>query len=444
MSKDFKEKIEMLNSEIENWLNFISNEKKPKERLKPIEDKVWELSKEKFILQTRLNRNFKKYKGIIFTVGFTPEPIILNILANDPQAVYFINTKESVKYIDRIIEETNLKPSQYMRGTMPKDSVLASFRLVKQGLHYLIEEKGINKNDISLDPTGGTKIMSVGCGLATSIMDLDILYISNDKYNSILRRPEPGSEKLKNIHDLKNILLGDKLIEDINISKNSINKISQYFKNITDTHIVLLMKKTGEHLSDIRFLNSHNLEGDIFSGLVTAINNLGEEVGKQIGFPQSDINTPELTFNFKEFKLNVMNGEFIRIVIISNDKIGELMREKSLELIDEYEEIHMIDLKNFNMEITKFNDFPAMTKEKLDLRLNEKSKLNIDQLYKYDKNTMIIYIFKKWYEKMKIKSEFTSFYPVMVPKILMRELGMKKKEARYWTYDLFKNNVFIQ
>jgi len=45
---------------------------------------------------------------------------------------------------------------------------------------------------------------------------------------------------------------------------------------------------------------------------------------------------------------------------------------------------------------------------------------------------------------MKIKSEFTSFYPLMVPKILMRELGMNKKEARYWTYDLFKNKMFIQ
>jgi len=443
LNKDFNEKIEMLSSEIEKNLKLIYNLKISKKSLKPIEDKVWELSKEKYVLETRSTRNFKQYKGIIFTVGFTPEPIILNILANEPQAVYFIHTKESEKHLDRIIEETNLKASQFKRGIMPKDSVLTSFRLVKKGLNFLIEEKEINKNEVAIDPTGGTKIMSVGCGFSTSIMDLNIIYISNKKYNPILRRPEPGSEHLVNIPNLKDILLGDKLIEDINISKNKIKRISQHFEDVTNTHVVLLMKKSGEHLSDIRYLESHNLDGDIFSGLIAAISNLGEEVGEQISFSQGDTSAPELTINYRKFKINIMDGEFIRVAIISDQEISDLIKEKSQVLVDEYEELHMVDLKLFSGNITQFKDFPAMAKKRLDLGLNEKNKLNINQLYKYDKNSMILYVLKNWYEKMKIESNLTSFYPVMIPKILMRELGMEKDEAHYWTYDLFKNNVII-
>ncbi len=286
--------------------------------------------------------------------------------------------------------------------------------------------------------------MSVGCGLATSLMNLHLLYISSEKYNPILRSPEPGSEYLVNIFDLKDILLGDKLIEDFEISKTAIRKISQYFKDVTNTYVVLLMKESGEHLSDVRFLKSHELDGDIFSGLVTAISDMVKEVCNKISFSSGDLNAPESIFNYGKFKMKIMSGEFIRLVVISTQKISKLTREKSLELIDEYEEIHRVDLKLFNGNIIKFKGFPAMAKEKLDLRLNAKSKLNLNQLCIYDKNSMVIYVLKNWYEEMKIKRNLTSFYPEMIPKILMRELGMEKDEARYWTYDLFKNNMLIQ
>ncbi len=176
-----------------------------------LRSELWELSKEKFVLETRKDPEFKRYRGIIFTVGFSPEPIILNILANEPEYMYFIYTKESEKCIDVVIEETKIKPSQYQKAQIPRESAADSYHLVKKGVKFLIEEKGVKKTEIGLDPTGGTKIMSVGCGIAASIFDLNILYINNKRYNPELRRPEPGSEILVSVPNPFDIYQDDKI-----------------------------------------------------------------------------------------------------------------------------------------------------------------------------------------------------------------------------------------
>ena len=82
MMEKLKEEIGMLKSQIERNLSLISELRSQNRDFKPIIKEIWKLSKKKFVLQSRSNPNFKKYKGLIFTVGLTPEPIILNIMAN--------------------------------------------------------------------------------------------------------------------------------------------------------------------------------------------------------------------------------------------------------------------------------------------------------------------------------------------------------------------------
>jgi len=171
---------------------------------------------------------------------------------------------------------------------------------------------------------------------------------------------------------------------------------------------------------------------------------MGGELRKQLNIHGAGIDSTELEFNFKGFMINLINGEFIRLAIISDEKIGELMKENSIQLVDEYEAIHIDGLRNFNREINQFKDFPAKAKERLDLNLNEKCSLNLEQIHRYDKNITIIYVLKRWYNKMKLKTHLTSFYPILIPKVLIRELGISIEEANYWTYDLFRNNMYIQ
>lgn len=219
MNIEKKKKIIDLVSKIKEKLfdaKKLTNEHKD---ITSILSEVWNLSKEKFVLETKL-KDLKKYKGIIFTIGFTPEPIILNILANNPECVYFIYTKESEHILDSIIEETSLKPTQYKRELMSRDSAADSYNLVKKGLKFLTEEKKLVKQSIALDPTGGTKIMSVGCGIAASIFNIDILYVNNTKYNPTLKRPEPGTELLINISNPFDIYQDDKILEGLNFLRN--------------------------------------------------------------------------------------------------------------------------------------------------------------------------------------------------------------------------------
>ncbi|TXT61200.1 MAG: hypothetical protein BAJALOKI1v1_1160005 [Promethearchaeota archaeon] len=444
MSRRDLERINFLKSEIKRLIEQVIILKRQDQDIKPTVRQIWELSKEKFILETKANKSLKVYEGIIFTVGTTPQPLILNILANKPKAVYFIYTDLSESFINIIMEETKLNETQTQKGRMPNNSIIALFRLIKRGLYFLNEEKGIALEKIAIDPTGGTKVMSAGCGLATSILDLDILYVGNEKYNTALRRPEPGSEILENFPNPKKILMNDKLIEDMEVSRSKVLQISQYFKDITNTHIIYLALKTGILLSQISYIESHELDENVFAGFVSGLSEFTKEVAKNLGKSQSSIshNKPN-SMDCYGFKMTIFNGEYIRLIVISNESVGNLMGEKLYKFLDEYENFHIDDLRVFTGVIDNFSDFPEKMKEMLAIDLNEKCILNKNKIYQYQKNPTIIYVLNDWYEKIRATSALTSFYPVTIPNVLMRELGIDEKEARYWTYDLFKEKMII-
>ncbi|MHA1285495.1 MAG: hypothetical protein ACTSQP_23570, partial [Promethearchaeota archaeon] len=139
MEENNNNNVDDIYSEISELVNKISNlaqkEISDSESYSILKEILWEKSKKKFILEARNNKNLKRYDGIIFTVGLSPEPIILNILANNPKAVFFIYTKKSEKILDKIMDETELKPTQYKREMMSRDSAADSYKLVKKGLN---------------------------------------------------------------------------------------------------------------------------------------------------------------------------------------------------------------------------------------------------------------------------------------------------------------------
>ncbi|MFX1260026.1 MAG: hypothetical protein ACFFAN_19425 [Promethearchaeota archaeon] len=203
MSSKNEKEITKLSLEIKKKIAEAKQLHKKKKDTGSLMNEIWELSKKLYVLKTTSKQTFKKYDGIIFTVGFSHEPIILNILTNNPKGVFFIYTKESEKTLNRIIDETQLKAEQYKREIMEKNSFSSSMDLITVGLLYLNGEKGIKTSEIGLDITGGTKIMSAACGMAGLTLGTDILYVDNEEYDQDLRRPVPGSEVLKIISSPK-------------------------------------------------------------------------------------------------------------------------------------------------------------------------------------------------------------------------------------------------
>ncbi len=272
-----------------------------------------------------------------------------------------------------------------------------------------------------------------------------MLYVNSERYNAILRRPEPGTETLVSFPNLNELLRKDKLLQDFEISREKIEQISQFFKDVSNTRIVLLQLKYGNILSKIEYLENHNLKENAFGGLISAFNNWSEEVSEMLKpkLKQNEIESPELEMILKNFKVTMTNGEFARLILISDDKVGVIMKKKLRNLIDKYEIKHHNELESCDGDLSRFLDFPEEGKKQLDLALNEECIINTDEIYKYDKNPTLLFMLKEWYEKMKIDECKSSFYPATIPKVLIFKLDIDMKEARYWTYDLFKANMII-
>ena len=92
LDKELNEKFQKANDTHQavmrkDWedFNYVTNE-------------IWELSKQKYLLKSKLDPGLQNYEGLIFTVGKTSKPIILNILASEPKYVFFIYYLEQRKY----------------------------------------------------------------------------------------------------------------------------------------------------------------------------------------------------------------------------------------------------------------------------------------------------------------------------------------------------------
>ncbi len=408
MDGKYEKDIATITSEIKEKLSQVAQLKGKDENVSLIVEEIWELSKEKIVLEARLDAQLKKYKGIIFTVGFSPEPIVLSVLVNDPECVYFIYTRESEKTLDKIIEETNLKPSQYKRELIQRVSAADSYALVKKGLKFLTREKGLDENDIALDPTGGTKIMSVGCGIAATIFNVDILYVNNQKYNPDLRRPEPGSEVLVRITNPFDIYRDDKLIEGLNHFKslnfnnarNAFNFIKQssnnpmfpellacvanvlYFWDVIDYSNALKFidkaKKTARKLSD----KLSPIQDDLFKILgswetyLREINNSIENGGLEV-----EKISPLLIYDV----LTNANREFFN----SNYNNAALKYYRVIEMINQRALYHEYNFDTQNPDYTNFPDSVKTRLSKLDQTKNEDVEEMI--LNQYNKIWRMIY-----------------------------------------------------
>ncbi|MHA1274862.1 MAG: TIGR02710 family CRISPR-associated CARF protein [Promethearchaeota archaeon] len=417
--KSIEDEILQLDYEIKRIIKEIKEQKEldPKFDDSSLRNELWELSKKKFILKSKYDSNFKRYQGIIFTVGFSPEPIILNILVNEPDYVFFIYTKESEIYIDKIIEETNLKPSQFQKAQMLRDSAADSYKLVKRGFRYLTEDKCIPKKGIALDPTGGTKIMSVGCGIAASIFDIDILYINNERYNKELRRPEPGSEILVRVPNPFDIYQDDKILEGLNylnsldfalardffynIKKSSTNPLFPEFlgvianilyqwDSISYNEALKLINRAEDLLNKLTI--KLELSTKHFLRIFEGWSNYLAEINDKIENNQLEVEkiSPLLIFDIKQNA----DREFHK----NNYNNAALKYYRTIEMINQY---ILWNKYNINTQEPKYSDIPLKNIKILN-EYCEKNNLNIENAILEQYNQ----IWKEIYEKQNKLGEY--------------------------------------
>ena len=135
----------------------------------------------------------KEYDGLILTVGFSPQPLILSISAINPGRIALLYTPETKSYIKRIQKQTGYNDTQTdileIDGTDVKEIYDKTWEFARN--------KWQEFENIAVDITGGKTSMAAGAALAAAVIPADICYVDTENYLPEFRMPEPGSEYMR-------------------------------------------------------------------------------------------------------------------------------------------------------------------------------------------------------------------------------------------------------
>ena len=154
------------------------------------DENIFPLVKEMFINNPK-NRPKRNYDVLILTVGLSPEPLILSIMATKPQKVGLLHTPQTRMFLDHIQRETGLTLAQLHTREVDGSNVVEIYETIMA----LYTSWG-NPANIAIDITGGKKSMVSGAAMAGAILGADIYYVDTDHFHRDLGKPEPGSEYL--------------------------------------------------------------------------------------------------------------------------------------------------------------------------------------------------------------------------------------------------------
>ena len=153
------------------------------------DSKIFPYLKKTFVENSN-NRPNKKYEGLILPLGYSPEPLILSILAIKPTRIGLLYTNETEKFLQRIQDETAIELGNLDKLRIDGSSTLEVYKAIMD-----LYEKWDRPKNVAVDITGGKKSMVGGAAMAGAALNADIYYVDNTKFTQ-MGKPEPGSEYL--------------------------------------------------------------------------------------------------------------------------------------------------------------------------------------------------------------------------------------------------------
>lgn len=141
-----------------------------------------------------------KATGLVITVGFSKDPILFTIRTFKPTHIQFICSAESIDEVVRIQDvvtrELALNPNNVHRTIVEKSRPSDTLKAVHSAVTSL-EGKGIPREEIAIDSTGGTKPMTAGALIASSYMGIRNIYVN--AATDANGEPIPQTMKIENL-----------------------------------------------------------------------------------------------------------------------------------------------------------------------------------------------------------------------------------------------------
>lgn len=235
---------------------------------------------------------------------------------------------------------------------------------------------------------------------------------------------------------MRRLSIKRKLTKSRELSEDQLSK-AQYFKDITSILTVLAIhKESGLCLSKIALHGGIGLDENLFTGFISAIGSFKNELAKQMGL-QVRGEGGDNTIAYNEFTITLMDGEYLRLGLVSYQSLGNLIKAQCVQVLRAYEIKHVEDLKKFDGDLQIFKDFEETIENGLEINLNKKYIINIKQLNKYDGSESFIAILND------LKSRSEGFYLAEIVLTLIRELNISDQEANFIVYNAYKNQVFL-
>ncbi len=219
------------------------------------------------------------------------------------------------------------------------------------------------------------------------------------------------------------------------IKGKDINIYADYFEDVTSLQIVLAIHPSGVTVSKCYYNSGKGIQENLVSAALSVITTFQSEISDQMGMEVNRSKEKIQTVDYENFTITVLDGQLLRIAVISNHKLHELMREKCMHMLHEYEKKHEYDLLYFSGETTTFEDFPQIVEKELDGKLNHKCIINHISLLSYDAPKRVRKTLASMYNMEDI------MIPAKIPPILIREGGLDPQEARFYTYDAYISYV---
>lgn len=147
------------------------------------------------VIELFINRHRpeKEYDGLILTVGFSPQPLILSIRTINPRRIALLYTPEAKGFIKWIQEQTGYTPDQ--TDLLPIDGT--DVKGIYDKTWKFARDTWGEFTNIAVDITGGKTSMAAGAALAAAVIPADICYVDSDDYLKEFRMPQPGSEYMR-------------------------------------------------------------------------------------------------------------------------------------------------------------------------------------------------------------------------------------------------------